>query len=403
MKSAANKKSIYFIFVTITLDMVGIGLIMPVLPDVLRRFISDPTELTKLFGYFVAVYALMQFFASPILGSLSDRYGRRSILLISLLGSAVDYVFMAVASTLPLLFIGRVISGLTGASMTVANSYIADISDDSNRSANFGMIGAAFGIGFIAGPVLGGALGHFGPTVPFIAAAILNFLNFLFGLFILPESLAPEHRRPFELKKINPFVSIVKILKPSPILVFILTYSLLVLAGSSHPSIWTLYTEYKFGWSPLQVGLSLSFVGLIYGVSQAVLTKKLVPIWGENKALIIGLIFNAIGFTLYAFATHGWMVYAIMLGSCLAGLTNPCLQSIMTKKVEANRQGELQGDLVALSSLAAIAAPILYTATFNLGIRPDSPIPFAGLPYLIAAAFVVLSWILLRRRLSNEA
>ncbi len=402
MKTSSQKKSVYFIFTTIVLDMLGIGLIIPVLPDVIRRFVTDPGQINLLFGYFVAVYALMQFFASPILGSLSDRYGRRSILLISLLGSAIDYVFMALAPTLSLLFVGRVISGLTGASMTVANSYMADISDDSNRSANFGLIGAAFGIGFIAGPILGGVLGNIGPTIPFIAAAVLNFLNFLFGVFVLPESLPPELRRPFEFKKLNPFSSFVKILKPSPILFFVITYAFMFLAGNVHPSIWTLYTEHKFAWSPLQVGISLSFVGLIYGFSQAFLTKKLVPKWGERRALKIGLAFNALGFLLYAIINQGWMVYAVMLLTCLSGLAVPCLQSVMSKQVEPNRQGELQGDLVSLSSLASIAAPLLYTFSFNWAIKPDSLIHFPGLPYLIAALIVFCCWFLLSRKLNQE-
>jgi DHA1 family tetracycline resistance protein-like MFS transporter len=402
LTGSTAKKSIYFIFATIVLDMIGIGIIIPVLPDVVRRFATDPSTVTKLFGYFVALYALMQFIASPILGSLSDRFGRRPILLSSLLGASIDYVFMAFAPTLGLLFVGRLISGLTGASMTVANSYIADVSTDENRAGNFGMIGAAFGIGFIAGPLIGGLLGHYGHQYPFLAAAVLNFLNFLFGIFILPESLDEAHRRHIEWKKLNPFSSLAKILKPSPILIFIVTYTLLFLAGNVHPSIWTLYTEYKFSWTPVQVGLSLSFVGLVYGLSQAMLTKKLVPKWGEHKALMIGVAFNAIGFLLFAVATHGWMMYAVMLGCCLSGLAMPVLQSMMSREVEPNRQGELQGGLVSLSSLASIAAPLLYTSAFNLAVKPASAIPFIGLPYMVAALIVFFSAGLLAYKLKTE-
>lgn len=343
MNSNPRKSSIYFIFTTIVLDMLGIGLIIPVLPDVIRRFSSDPGSVTQLFGYFVAVYAFMQFFASPILGSLSDRYGRRPILLSSLLGASVDYVFMAFAPTLSLLFIGRIISGLTGASMTVANSYIADISDDSNRATNFGMIGAAFGIGFIAGPLIGGGLGHISHEAPFLAAAALNFLNFIFGLFILPESLSLEHRRHVEFRKLHPFSSITKLLSNKSIIFFIITYAFLYLASNVHPSIWTLYTERRFAWTSFEVGLSLSFVGLIYGFSQVFLTKKLVPKWGDVKALQVGLFFNAFGFLLYALVPAGWMMYLVMIASSLSALAMPCLQSIMTKQVAPNRQGELQG------------------------------------------------------------
>lgn len=393
-----NQKSIYFIFITIVLDMLGIGLIIPVLPDVIRRFSVDPSEVNHLFGYFVATYAAMQFLASPVLGNLSDRFGRRPVLLVSLFGASIDYLFMAFAPSLKFLFVGRVISGLTGASMTVANSFMADISDDSNRSANFGLIGAAFGLGFIVGPLLGGALGHFGEHIPFLAAAALNFINFIFGVFILPESLSFEKRRSIEWSKFNPFSSVVKILKPSVILSYVVIYLLLFLAGNVHPSIWTLYTEHKFAWTSLQVGISLSFVGLIYGFSQAVLTKKIVPIWGETKALQVGIFFNAIGFVLYAVAPYGWMMYAIMIVSSLSGLAMPCLQSMMTKLVEPNRQGELQGGLVSLSSVASIFAPLIYTNTFNWSIQSDSWLKFEGLPYLIAAIIVFVGWLVLQRK-----
>lgn len=393
-----NQKSIYFIFITIVLDMLGIGLIIPVLPDVIRRFSVDPSEVNHLFGYFVATYAAMQFLASPVLGNLSDRFGRRPVLLVSLFGASIDYLFMAFAPSLKFLFVGRVISGLTGASMTVANSFMADISDDSNRSANFGLIGAAFGLGFIVGPLLGGALGHFGAHIPFLAAAALNFINFIFGVFILPESLSFEKRRSIEWSKFNPFSSVVKILKPSVILSYVVIYLLLFLAGNVHPSIWTLYTEHKFAWTSLQVGISLSFVGLIYGFSQAVLTKKIVPIWGETKALQVGIFFNAIGFVLYAVAPYGWMMYAIMIVSSLSGLAMPCLQSMMTKLVEPNRQGELQGGLVSLSSVASIFAPLIYTNTFNWSIQSGSWLKFEGLPYLIAAIIVFVGWLVLQRK-----
>lgn len=395
MTNTSNKRPIYFIFATIVLDMIGIGLIIPVLPDVIRRFISDPGQVSELFGYFIAIYAVMQFIASPLLGGLSDQFGRRPILLGSLLGAGIDYFFMAFAPTLPLLFIGRLISGLTGASMTVANSYIADISDDSNRSANFGMIGAAFGIGFILGPIIGGILGEYGAQIPFIGAAVLNLLNFLFGLFILPESLKKENRRAIELKRLNPFTTIAKILKLPGMIYFVLTYALLFLAGNVHPSIWTLYTETKFDWSSTQVGVSLSFVGLVYGMSQSILTKKLVPRWGESKSIKIGIFFNGLGFLMYGLAPQGWMMYAVMASTALQGLSIPCLQSLMTKKVAANAQGELQGGLVALSSVTAILSPLIFTNAFNWGVSKESHF-FLGAPYFVAAlfAFMALSIVL---------
>ncbi len=403
MKNTTQTKSVRFIFMTIILDMMGIGLIVPVLPDVIRRFVSDPDQINHYFGYFVAIYALMQFVASPILGALSDRFGRRPVLLSSLLGAAIDYVFMAFANTLPLLFIGRVVSGLSGASLTVANSYMADISNDDNRSANFGLIGAAFGIGFVAGPVLGGVLGHFNPVAPFIGAAVLNLINFVFGYFVLPESLDLKLRRPLEYKKMNPLSSLAQVFKQKSIFIFLITYGLLFLAGQVHPSIWTLYTEYKFGWTSWQVGLSLSFVGLVFGFSQAVLTKKLVPKLGEYKALKIGLFFSCLGFILYSVVPLGWMIYLIMLVTCLSGLATPCLQSIMTKKIAPDRQGELQGSLVSITSITSILAPLLYTQSFNWAIHYTSvAFQFPGLPYLIAAIIVFISWVLLSKNLRHQ-
>lgn len=401
METQSQKKSIYFIFATIVLDMIGIGLIIPVLPDVIRRFSTDASYVTQMFGYFVAVYAFIQFLASPVLGSLSDRFGRRPVLLSSLLGASIDYVFMALAPTLPLLFVGRIISGLTGASMTVANSYIADISDDSNRSAHFGMIGAAFGIGFIGGPLIGGALSHFGPSAPFLAAAVLNFLNFLFGVFILPESLPLEHRRKVEISKLNPFASVKKLFTNQDILSFVIGYGLLILAGSVHPSIWTLYTEKKFSWTSWQVGLSLSFVGLVFGIGQGLFTKKLVPRWGEITSLKVGMIFYFIGYIFYGLVSQGWMIYLVILFSSLSGLAMPCLQSLLTKQIPPNQQGELQGGLVSLSSIASFCAPLLYATTFNWAISNSESSFVLGLPYYLAALIVLICWILVAKKVTE--
>jgi DHA1 family tetracycline resistance protein-like MFS transporter len=253
-----------------------------VLPDVLRRFSTDPTVVSERFGLFIGVYAFMQFVASPILGTLSDKHGRRSILLVSLLGAALDYLFMAFAPTLPLLFVGRMISGLTGASMTVASSYMADISTDKNRSANFGMIGAGWGIGFIVGPLVGGLLASLGPRAPFLAAAVLNLVNFLYGLLVLPESLPPERRRTVTARALNPLATIGRVIRPSAFAPFIYVYFLVFLAGQIHPVNWTLYTQTKFHWTSWQVGLSLSFVGVMIAVAQGGLTRIIVPKLGEG-------------------------------------------------------------------------------------------------------------------------
>lgn len=386
-----SQAAVRFIFVTILLDAAGIGILIPVLPDVLRRFSSDSTRVSEYFGYFIGVYALMQFLASPVLGSLSDRFGRRSILLTSLLGAAVDYLFMAFAPTLPLLFVGRVISGLSGASMTVASSYMADISDDKNRAANFGMIGAGWGLGFIVGPLVGGLLGAIGPKAPFLAAAGLNAVNLFYGLAVLPESLSEHRRRRVEARQLNPFSSIARILRPSAFVAFIWIYFLVFLAGQIHPVNWTLYTQTKFHWTSWQVGLSLSFVGLMIAAAQGGLTRLIVPSLGEQRSLTAGLCVYALSFALFALASEGWMMYAIVVLFSLSGITMPALQSILAKHVPADRQGELQGSLVSLGSLASILAPLLFTRLFVHFTRASAPIYFPGAAYLGASVICVLT------------
>lgn len=383
--------AVRFIFVTILLDAAGLGVLIPVLPDVLRRFSTDPTFVSEWFGWFIGAYAFMQFAASPVLGTLSDRYGRRPVLLGSLLGAAIDYLFMAFAPTLPLLFLGRAISGLTGASMTVASSYMADVSDDANRSANFGMIGAGWGLGFIIGPMLGGLLGSWGPTAPFLAAAALNMVNFVYGLLVLPESLPPQRRRRASAREMNPLAAILRVLSPSSFVAFIWVYFLVFLAGQIHPVNWTLYTQTKFGWTAWQVGLSLSFVGVMIAVAQGGLTRVIVPRLGEARALTFGLCVYAASFALFALAPRGWMMYAIVVFFSLGGVTMPSLQSILAKHVPADRQGELQGSLVSLGALGSILAPLLYTRLFLHFTRPEAPVYFPGAAYLGASAVSALA------------
>ncbi|MBY0472610.1 TCR/Tet family MFS transporter [bacterium] len=386
-----NQARVIFIFVTILLDAIGLGLLIPVFPDILRRLTHNPTQVSEYYGYFMGSFALMQFLASPILGSLSDRFGRKPVLLVSLFGAGIDYIFMAYAPTFTLLFIGRIISGLTGASMTVASSYIADISTDKNRSANFGMIGAAWGLGFIAGPMLGGFLGTLGPTAPFLVAAALNILNFLFGIFVLPESLPKDMRRKMNLKKLNPFSSIMKVLRPSAFVVLIWIYFLLFLAGQVHPVNWTLYTQTKFGWSAREVGLSLSFVGVIIAVSQGLLTRLIIPRIGEGASLTLGIFMYMVSFALFALATKSWMVYAIIVLFSLTGIAIPALQSTVTKYIPANEQGELQGSLVSLGSLSAIFAPILFTYLFVTFTKNPHHHYFPGAAYLAASVICALT------------
>lgn len=393
VKKTPKSARAHFIFATILLDSLGIGLIIPTMPDIIRRFGTDPAFVSQYFGYFISVYALMQFLASPVLGSLSDRFGRRSILLVSLLCAGLDYILMAYAPTLGILFAGRVISGLTGASMTVATAYMADVSDDSTRAANFGLIGAGFGMGFIAGPIVGGLLGAYSPHAPFLAAAVLNLLNFVFGLFVLPESLPVSMRRKFEWKRLNPFKSMMIAVKPSSILLLVWVYIAVFFAGNVHPSVWTLYTQYKFGWTAWQVGLSLTFVGLVIAIAQGWLTRIIIPKLGEHRSIIVGLAVGGIALLLWSVANEGWMMYAIMGFASIGGIGGPALQSELTKHAPSSEQGELQGTLISLGSLTAIVSPLFYTTLFTEYTKSDGPI-FSGAPYLAAGVIQMLCLLL---------
>lgn len=394
-----NKKaSIYFIFATIMLDMVGIGLIIPTLPDVMKRFVSSPDQLSGYFGYFISIYALMQFLASPLLGALSDLWGRRPLLLISVSVAAIDYLIMAFAPSLEILFLGRIIAGLTGASITVAMAYIADISTEENRSMNFGMVGAAFGLGFIIGPAIGGLIGGaWGPEYPFILAAALNGVNFLFGLFVLPESLPVDQRQKFQWQKLNPLVSLKKVLSNDQLLSLMIVIFFIQLAGQTHPSIWTLYTKQRYQWSSKEVGFSLAVLGLLMAFSQGYLTRVLIPKFGELKTVRWGLLGQSFTFALYGFATQGWMMYAILAVSSVFSIVPPALQSLVSKQASAKEQGELQGSIVSLSSLAAIITPILVTQLFASYGSLESHPYIPGAPYFFASLICFVGWFLFFR------
>ena len=381
-----------FIFVTILLDAVGIGIVVPILPEVIRRFGTDEAFVSTFYGYFISLYSFMLFFASPLLGSLSDRFGRRPVLLVALCGSGLDYLLMAFAPSLIILFIGRIISGLTGASMTVASSYIADVSTDKNRTQNFGMIGAAFGTGFVIGPALGGLAGSYGHQWPFIIAATLSLTNFIFGLFVLPESL-PESRRKktLDLTQMNPIKSVYKVLFKSPAAVLIWAFFLVNLAGQSHPSIWALYTHYKFQWNSLEIGLSLTVVGLAFGLGQGFTTRIVTPKIGELKSVIYGSIVLVINFLLYALVTKSWMLYAATTLLLFTSIVMPSLQSMVTKGTPPDEQGELQGTLVSITSLTSIIGPLLYTGLFSTFTKANH-YQMPGMPYIAAA---VISFICL--------
>lgn len=378
-------RRILFILFTVFLDTLGIGLLVPIFPNIISRFSASQEALSEQFGLFVGAYAFMQFFAAPILGALSDRFGRKPILLGSLLGAAIDYLLMGFAPTFTLLLIGRIIAGLTGASMTVASSYIIDISNPTERTKRFGYIGAVWGLGFIAGPLLGSALHWIGPQTPFLVAAFLNFLNFIFGLGVLPESLSVRDRRPLSWPLLNPFRSIIGLLRPSAKSFYVWIYFLLFLAGQVFPVNWTLYTQTKFGWTQLQLGFSLSMIGVVIALSQASLVGLLTRRLGETRAITLGLFFQALTFFLFAVASEPWMIFAIIVLFALTGPAGPALQTLISHNTPPNEQGELQGQLVSLGSLSSVIAPVFSTPLFAYFSTRTSVVYFPGIVFFVSS------------------
>lgn len=391
------KARMLFILITLTLDMIGIGIIIPSLPDIMKKFISDPVLATQSYGYFISLYAIMQFLASPLLGAISDWKGRRPVLLLSLLMAGVDYLIMSFAPNIEILFLGRILSGLTGANFTVAMAYISDVSDDSNRAKNFGLSGAAFGLGFIIGPAIGGWLGGVDPHYPFMVAAGMNILNFLFGLFILPESLPAEKRRVFSKSQINPFNSLKKMFNARNLLAFFIVHFTSQLSGQTHPSIWSIYTQNRFQWTPSQIGTSLAIVCLMSAFVQGALTPKIISKWGEANTLKWGLLGYAIAFLLFGLADQGWMMYAILIASSIFWTSGPALQSIISKQVPSDQQGELQGSLFSLTSFASILCPIITTQLFAYFNNPNPLGHFPGAPYYFAFAVAMVGFVIIFR------
>jgi DHA1 family tetracycline resistance protein-like MFS transporter len=389
------KAALGFIFITLLIDVIGFGIIIPVVPDLVMELINGQVSDASVYGGLLTFsYAIMQFIFAPILGALSDKYGRRPVILISLFGFAMDYLLVAWAPTLVWLFLARIISGICGASMTTASAYIADISTPEKRAQNFGLIGVAFGLGFIIGPVIGGFLGEYGSRIPFLAAAGLTFLNWIYGFFILPESLSKENRREFSWKRANPLGSLVQ-LKKYPIILGLITSLFFVhFATHSTQSIWTYYTILKFDWNPRMIGLSLGFVGLMVALVQGVLIRKIIPIIGEKKSIYIGLLF--------AFATDGWMMFVFSIPYALSGLSGPSMQSIMTKQVAANSQGELQGAITSVISLTSAMAPPIMTGLFYTFTQADALVFFPGAPFLLGAILTMVSIIMAHRSLNRH-
>jgi MFS transporter, DHA1 family, tetracycline resistance protein len=368
-----------FIFVTILLDVIGFGIIIPVIPAYIQNLTHCSLSEAAIYGgWLMLAYSLLQFLFAPILGSLSDKFGRRPILLFSLFGFSVDYLLTAFAPTIFWLFLGRIVAGITGASFSTATAYISDVSEPEKKAQNFGMIGVAFGIGFIIGPALGGILSKIDIRMPFFAAAILAMLNWLYGFIILPESLDKDKRRPFDIKRANPIGTIVQFKKYPLIIGLVLSMFFVSIASHAVQSTWGYYTMFRFGWSEAEVGYSLAFVGLVIAFVQGGLIRIILPKIGNIKSVYIGLIFYALGFILFAMATQGWMMYAYMLVYGLGGLAMPALQSIISNEVPDDQQGELQGGLTSIMSLAAIIGPPVMTHIFAWFTKEDASIKIPG-------------------------
>ncbi|TIS53637.1 MAG: TCR/Tet family MFS transporter [Mesorhizobium sp.] len=386
------KRGLALVFTTLLLDVIGFGIIMPVLPAYLQELTGvGVSEAAIEGGWLFFVYAAMQFFFAPVIGGLSDRFGRRPILLASVLTFSIDNLICAIAWSYPMLFIGRVLAGISGASYSTTSAFIADISNDENRAKNFGLLGIAFGVGFVIGPVLGGLLGTFGPRVPFYFAAGLAFVNFLIAMFFLPETLDERHRRRFEWKRANPVGTLIQMRNYQGIGWIGLVFFLMTLGHMMYPAVWSFVSSYRYGWNEQQIGFSLGAFGLCGAIIMATVLPRVIPRLGEWKTAAIGLTFTALSAFGYAFATQGWMIYAVIVAGCLEALADPPLRSLAAAKVPPSAQGELQGAMTSIFSITSIVTPLLYTAIFSWFTGPSAPVEFGGAPYLLGAVFLTLA------------
>ena len=388
-----RKAAIGFIFITLLIDVTGLGLIIPVVPKLIEGLLHT-TNISKvaLFGGLLTFsYAIMQFLFAPVLGNLSDKYGRRPVLLFSLLGFGLDYILLAFAPSIGWLFVGRIIAGITGASMTTASAYIADISTPETRAQNFGMIGAAFGLGFIVGPMIGGLLGEMGPRIPFLVAAGLALLNAAYGYFVLPESLDVSNRRAFDWKRANPISSLKNLSRFPAVAGLIISFFLIYVASHAVQSNWSYFNIEKFKWTPKMIGISLAVVGVLVSLVQGVLVRFVNPKIGNEKSVYVGLGLYTIGLVLFGLASQSWMMFVFLIPYCLGGISGPGLQAIISGSVPANEQGELQGSLTSIISITSIVGPLVMSNLFAFFTGPIAPFYFPGAPFMLAAVLMLLS------------
>lgn len=397
-----KQAAVGFIFVTLLIDVIGFGIIIPVMPDLLRELGGGSySDASRTGGWLLASFAIMQFLFSPVVGGLSDRFGRRPVLLFSLFGFTIDYLILTFAPTIGWLFIGRLLAGVTGASFTTASAYIADVSPPEKRAQNFGLIGAAFGLGFIIGPAIGGLLGQWGLRVPFAGAAILTFLNWLYGYFILPESLPKRQRRRFSWKRANPVSSLIRLRRYPVISGLVWSLTCIYLAAHAVQSNWNYFTMERFDWSRKLVGLSLSLVGLLIAIVQGWLIRLVIPAIGQKRSVYLGMAFYTLGLLLFAFASQSWMMFAFLVPYCLGGIAGPALQGIISSQVPMNEQGELQGALTSLMSATAIIGPPMMTNLFATFTSDHAPFYFPGIAFLAGTLLTIVSLVIAMRSLRH--
>jgi DHA1 family tetracycline resistance protein-like MFS transporter len=393
--ASPRRAAVIFIFVTVALDILALGMIIPVLPILIEDFQGGDTAVAaRTVGMFGTAWAAMQFFASPILGSLSDRFGRRPIILLSNLGLGLDYIFMALAPNLGWLFVGRVISGFTAASIPTAFAYVADVTSADRRAKSYGLLGAAFGVGFIIGPALGGVLGTFGPRAPFWLAGALSLLNACYGFFVLPESLDAEHRAPFSWTRANPLGSLALLRSERRLAGFATIHFIHHLVHHAFTTVFVLYVSYRYGWASVEVGWTLALVGVGFAVVQAGLVGRMVARFGERRTLLTGLAAGMLGFTIYGLAPTGrWFLTGIPV-MAMWGFYGPSAQGLMTRRVGRSQQGALQGALSSVQMATGLVGPALFAEVFASFIGSRRPTVFPGAPYLLSAALLVFSFFL---------
>lgn len=401
MSASAPKRqaAIVFIVITLILDIIGLGIIIPVLPELIKQLVGgNETTATAYYGTIASAYALMQFFFSPVLGALSDRFGRRPIVLISLFGLGIDYLFQAFAPTIGLLIVGRLIAGIAGSSITTANAYIADISTPETRARNFGLVGASFGIGFVLGPLLGGVLGGINTRLPFIVAAVLALINFLYGLFVLPESLSKENRSSFSWLKANPIGSLGQLAKYPLVAALAVAFVFISLAQSGLQNTWVLYTGYRFGWGEMMNGVTLALVGVMALVVQGFLIRPITQRLGERQTILLGLAIGVVGFALYGLSWQGWMMFVSIVIGAFAGIGGPAIQGLVAGSVEPSEQGKVQGGLTSIISLSSIFAPLIFTTgLFGYFTSAAAPFKLPGAPFYLGAFLNLIAVLLVAR------